>query len=91
MTMGYALRHVADLRLLFAEFARVLKPGGKVLVLEITRPENVVTRAFRIGVHEFIEKPFSIKKLITSLATLVEKHKRLSYKADEKTRVKAKV
>lgn len=44
VTMGYALRHVADLRMLFAEFARVLKPGGKLLVLEITRPENVVVR-----------------------------------------------
>ncbi len=44
VTMGYALRHVADLRLLFAEYARVLKPGGKILLLEITRPENVVAR-----------------------------------------------
>lgn len=44
VTMGYALRHVADLRMLFAEFARVLKPGGKLLVLEITHPENVVVR-----------------------------------------------
>jgi demethylmenaquinone methyltransferase/2-methoxy-6-polyprenyl-1,4-benzoquinol methylase len=42
VTMSYALRHVADLRALFAEFARVLRPGGKVLVLEITRPQNVV-------------------------------------------------
>lgn len=42
VTMSYALRHVADLRSLFAEFSRVLKPGGKMLVLEITRPENVV-------------------------------------------------
>ena len=45
VTMGYALRHVADLRLLFAEFARVLKPGGQLLVLEITRPENIVARS----------------------------------------------
>lgn len=45
VTMAYALRHVADLRVLFAEYARVLKPGGKVLVLEITRPESSVARA----------------------------------------------
>ena len=44
VTMGYALRHVADLRVLFTEYARVLKPGGKVLLLEITRPEQVVSR-----------------------------------------------
>lgn len=36
--MGYALRHVADLTALFAEFHRVLKKSGQVLVLEITRP-----------------------------------------------------
>jgi demethylmenaquinone methyltransferase / 2-methoxy-6-polyprenyl-1,4-benzoquinol methylase len=38
LTMGYALRHVPDLDEAFAEYRRVLKPGGRVLLLEITRP-----------------------------------------------------
>jgi demethylmenaquinone methyltransferase / 2-methoxy-6-polyprenyl-1,4-benzoquinol methylase len=40
VTMGYALRHVADLLQLFQEFRRVLKPGGRVLILEISRPSS---------------------------------------------------
>ncbi len=40
VTIGYALRHVADLGQLFAECARVLRPGGRLLVLEITRPRS---------------------------------------------------
>ena len=40
VTMGYALRHVASLEGTFAEYARVLKPGGRVLILEITKPRN---------------------------------------------------
>ncbi len=40
LTMGYALRHVADLEKAFSEYRRVLRPGGKVLLLEITRPRN---------------------------------------------------
>jgi len=38
--MGYALRHVEDLRKTFTEYLRVLKPGAKVLLLEITRPRS---------------------------------------------------
>jgi len=38
LTMGYALRHVPDLATTFAEYRRVLRPGGKVLLLEITKP-----------------------------------------------------
>ncbi len=45
VSMGYALRHLTDLRSAFAGFFRVLKPGGTVLVLEITRPQNPVHRA----------------------------------------------
>lgn len=40
VTMGYALRHVHDLAELFREYRRVLKPGGDVLLLEITRPTS---------------------------------------------------
>ena len=42
ISMGYALRHVEDLRVLFEEFRRVLKPGGKVLIMEISRPRSKV-------------------------------------------------
>jgi demethylmenaquinone methyltransferase/2-methoxy-6-polyprenyl-1,4-benzoquinol methylase len=40
VVMGYALRHVEDLGALLAEFHRVLRPGGKALLLEITRPST---------------------------------------------------
>ena len=40
LSMGYALRHVIDLRTTFREYRRVLKPGGKLLLLEITRPAS---------------------------------------------------
>lgn len=44
VSMGYALRHVPDLRALFVEYRRVLKPGGHVLVLEITQPQSPIGR-----------------------------------------------
>lgn len=40
LAMGYALRHLADLDVVFAEFYRVLAPGGRVCVLEITKPAS---------------------------------------------------
>jgi demethylmenaquinone methyltransferase/2-methoxy-6-polyprenyl-1,4-benzoquinol methylase len=40
LTMGYALRHVTDLDRALAEYRRVLKPRGRVLLLEITRPRG---------------------------------------------------
>ena len=40
LSMGYALRHVTDLDATFREYFRVLKPGGRVCLLEITRPRG---------------------------------------------------
>jgi len=40
LTMGYALRHVSDLGRAFTEYRRVLRPGGRLLLLEITRPKG---------------------------------------------------
>jgi demethylmenaquinone methyltransferase/2-methoxy-6-polyprenyl-1,4-benzoquinol methylase len=45
LTMGYALRHVADLHKAFAEYRRVLRPGGRLLLLEITRPKGSLALA----------------------------------------------
>jgi demethylmenaquinone methyltransferase/2-methoxy-6-polyprenyl-1,4-benzoquinol methylase len=45
LALGYALRHLSDLPATFAEFRRVLRPGGRLLVLEITRPEGSVAKA----------------------------------------------
>jgi demethylmenaquinone methyltransferase / 2-methoxy-6-polyprenyl-1,4-benzoquinol methylase len=42
LTMGYALRHVTDLEATFREYHRVLRPGGKVLILEVTKPSGAV-------------------------------------------------
>jgi demethylmenaquinone methyltransferase/2-methoxy-6-polyprenyl-1,4-benzoquinol methylase len=45
LSMGYALRHVSDLRAAFREYRRVLKPGGVVVLMEISRPRSAVLQA----------------------------------------------
>lgn len=42
VTCGFALRNVADLDRCFAEFARVVRPGGRIALLEVSQPSNPV-------------------------------------------------
>jgi demethylmenaquinone methyltransferase/2-methoxy-6-polyprenyl-1,4-benzoquinol methylase len=44
VTMGYALRHVADLRLALGEAIRILRPGGIIVLLEVGAPRYRVNR-----------------------------------------------
>jgi demethylmenaquinone methyltransferase / 2-methoxy-6-polyprenyl-1,4-benzoquinol methylase len=39
-TIGFALRNVTDIDATFAEMARAVRPGGRVVTLEINRPEK---------------------------------------------------
>jgi demethylmenaquinone methyltransferase / 2-methoxy-6-polyprenyl-1,4-benzoquinol methylase len=54
LSMGYALRHIGDLSAAFGEFHRILKPGGRLCLLEITKPERpwsrFLLRAYMRGV-----------------------------------------
>ena len=66
LSMGYALRHVSDMSVAFAEFHRVLKPGGKVCILEITPPKGKVGTALLKGYCKYA---------VPALARLVAKDK----------------
>ncbi len=67
VTMGFALRHLSSLRAAAQQFHRVLRPGGRVCILEITRPEGTLStlalKAYMRGV-------------VPALAALVARGKR---------------
>ena len=66
VTMGYALRHVVDLDIVFAEYFRTLKPGGRLILMEIARPESRICLA---------AARFYMKGVVPRLASIGAKNK----------------
>ncbi len=54
-----------------------IKPDVKVLLASGYKQDKRVSETIKLGVNGFIQKPFTLKALITSLAKLLEKDKKL--------------
>ncbi|MEO7391175.1 MAG: class I SAM-dependent methyltransferase [Ramlibacter sp.] len=71
LSMGYALRHISDLSAAFAEFERVLKPGGRLCILEITQAETAAGRwllkTYMRGVIPMLTRFVSSQKKTTTM------------------------
>jgi demethylmenaquinone methyltransferase / 2-methoxy-6-polyprenyl-1,4-benzoquinol methylase len=53
VTCGFALRNVESLPKLFTEFSRVLRPGGRVSLLEVAEPRSPI---IKMGHHFYFHK-----------------------------------
>jgi demethylmenaquinone methyltransferase/2-methoxy-6-polyprenyl-1,4-benzoquinol methylase len=60
LTIGYALRHATDLEVAFGECRRVLKAGGRLLILEISRAPSPGRRAL-VRLHLTRVLPFIMR------------------------------
>lgn len=55
ITCGFALRNVVDIGQLFGEFARVVRPRGRIAILEVSRPDGALLRVgHRIYFHRVV-------------------------------------
>lgn len=57
LTIGFGVRNVENLATAFTEFHRVVKPGGRIVCLEITRPKRRLSQSFyQLWFHRIVPK-----------------------------------
>jgi demethylmenaquinone methyltransferase/2-methoxy-6-polyprenyl-1,4-benzoquinol methylase len=71
LSIAFGIRNVADWGKAIDEFARVLKPGGRLIILEFSLPTNPIMR----GLYNFY-----FRKIIPRTATLISGDKSGAYK-----------
>ena len=55
-TVAFGLRNMADYGKALREFRRVLKPGGHLLVLDFSMPENIFAAPYRFYLHHVLPR-----------------------------------
>ena len=66
LSFGYAFRHVSDVDAALSEFQRVLRSGGRLVILEISQPEGRLYRAFM---------KFYMRRIVPAIARVVARER----------------
>ena len=58
----------------FLRLAKICQAGSLRMLITAYRDEGIVSKVTAMGIHRYIEKPFSVESLAESLAMLTRNH-----------------